>query len=130
MEVASSNRIDINQRPASLSADSLAERYSKEEGTMERRTFIGAVTGASLGLPIGAPGQRICASAKHNANRSWSQFFRDLSSRAFRNHDFGASLRKRAGNSDGARLPAHKPDVAILAPKLAENHTVIFVDLA
>jgi hypothetical protein len=76
---------------------------------MERRTFIGAVTGASLGLLL-----------EHPVNGS---------SRAFRNHDFGASLRKRAGNSDGARLPAHKPDVAILAPKLAENHIVICVDL-
>src|SRR6266481_3885292 len=55
MEVAISNRIDINQRPTALSADSLAECYSQQEGTMERRTFIGAVTGASLGLLLEHP---------------------------------------------------------------------------
>lgn len=60
MEVASSNRIDINQR-ATLSADSLAERHSKEEGTMERRTFIGAVTGVSLGL-LSAIGSAVASS--------------------------------------------------------------------
>ena len=83
---------------------------------MQRRNFLGGLTAASLGLLLedslteGAHAQN---TAQGGTDVAGHAPFQDFSSRGFRKHDIRASLRKRAGNSDGARLPAHKPDVAI-----------------
>jgi hypothetical protein len=83
---------------------------------MERRNFLGALTGASLGILLeGSLTQvRTCSKRRTGWHKLSGQApFEDFSSRGFRKHDFRAPLRKRASHSDGARLPAHKPDVAI-----------------
>src|SRR5580704_12242632 len=50
MDAANSNGIEVNQKSAVRSVLSLAKSYGHEEEAMERRNFLGALTGASLGL--------------------------------------------------------------------------------
>ena len=95
---------------------------------MERRTFLGGLTAASFGVLL-EDSFADPAQTKTGAKFGSPGFFRDVSCGGFRKHNFRAPLWKRTGNSSGARLSAHKLDVAIPEPKLAENHTVICVDL-
>ena len=78
--------------------------------------FLVALTGTSLGVLLKDSFAELATRAKHCTSwrtGSCSRSFRDFSSRGFRKHSIRAPLWKGTGHSDGARLPAHKPDVAI-----------------
>jgi haloacetate dehalogenase len=129
MEAASPDCIDIVQMPASLSARSLAERYLNEEETMERRTFIGAVTGASFGLLLEHPvGALAVAQDTTQAVAGHSSF------KTSQVEVSGNTIFVRRYGTGPAVLMVHGfPRTSLmwrfLAPKFAETHTVICVDL-
>jgi hypothetical protein len=50
MEVATADDIEAGHRDTFLFAPSSCKRHFEDEETMERRTFLNAVTGVSLGL--------------------------------------------------------------------------------
>ena len=83
---------------------------------MERRTFLGALTAASLGVLLEGSFTEFAGAqntTQAGASLGGQSSFEYLSSRDFRKHGIRASLRKGAGCSVGARLSPHKPHVAI-----------------
>jgi haloacetate dehalogenase len=131
MEVVTSNGIEVNEKAALLSARSSAKgRWSEE--VMERRSFLGTFTAASIGALVESSLTQL-ARAEKNAQAS-----------APPTHPFpfensqvqvsGNTIFVRRYGTGPAILVVHGfPRTSLmwrfLAPKLAENHTVICVDL-
>src|SRR5258708_676769 len=108
-----------------------AARWNKEEA-MERRKFLGALTGASLSVPLEGS----------SAERAGAQHPTASSARVARQSSFAPSQVEVAGNTIFVRRYGTGPAILLvhgfprtslmwrfLAPRLAENHTVICVDL-
>src|SRR6266567_5678240 len=106
-------------------------RWNKEEA-MERRKFLGALTGASLSVPLEGS----------SAERAGAQHPTASSARVARQSSFAPSQVEVAGNTVFVRRYGTGPAILLvhgfprtsliwrfLAPRLAENHTVICVDL-
>ena len=114
---------------AFLFAPALAKGHCTEEDTMEGRTFLGALTGAPLGLLLEGAFTEF-ARAQNPAQAVVGQ------------SPFETSQVDISGNTIFVRCYGNGPAVLMvhgfhrtclmwrsLAPKLAENHTVICVDL-
>src|SRR5258708_18668913 len=108
-----------------------AARWNKEEA-MERRKFLGALTGASLSVPLEGS----------SAERAGAQHPTASSARVARQSSFAPSQVEVAGNTVFVRRYGTGPAMLLvhgfprtslmwrfLAPRLAEKHTVICVDL-
>jgi haloacetate dehalogenase len=129
MDVATSSGVVVSQERAGFCALSLAESHSNEEETMERRSFLSALTGLSLGVLLGGPFTEV-AGAQNRAQTGAGQ------------NPFEASQVEVSGNTIFVRRYGKGPAILLvhgfprtslmwrfLAPKLAETHTVICVDL-
>jgi hypothetical protein len=132
MEVATTSRIEVNQKAALLSDLSPTRGHWNEEETeeeaMERRRFLGDLTAASLGVLL---------------ESSFAEPARAQTGAIFANQDsFETSHVEVPGNTVFVRRYGKGPAILLihgfprtslmwrfLAPKLAENHTVICVDL-
>ena len=119
----------ISKTSAVSFAHPLATRHSNEEEAMERRSFLSAVTGASLGFLL---------------EGSFSEFARaqNPGQTAADPGPYETSQVEVSGNTIFVRRYGKGPAILMvhgfprtslmwrfLAPKLAENHTVICVDL-
>jgi haloacetate dehalogenase len=132
MEVAASNGIEFNEKGALLSVLSPAKGDWNEEEAMERRHFLGALTAASLGILLeGALTEFADAESTAQGGTSWGG-----------QAPFESSQVEVSGNTIFVRRYGKGPAILMvhgfprtslmwrfLAPKLAENHTVICVDL-
>src|SRR6202789_4317788 len=106
-----------------------ATRPSNDEEAMERRTFLGAVTSASLGALV--EGSFSESARAQNAAQA------AVAPSAYRTSQVEVSgntiFVRRYGNGPAILLVHGFPRTSLmwrfLAPKLAENHTVICVDL-
>jgi haloacetate dehalogenase len=129
MEVESSSDIEINHKSALSFASSSAGNHSNEEEPMERRTFLSTVTRASLGLLLESSFTEL-SRAQNSSQAESSQ------------SPFEASQVEVSGNTIFVRRYGKGPAILMvhgfprtslmwrfLAPKLADNHTVICVDL-
>ena len=74
MDVATSTAVAVNQERACFCALPLAESHSNEEETMERRTFLSALTGVSLGALLEVPFTEV-AGAQNRAQTGADQVF-------------------------------------------------------
>jgi len=132
MEVATSSGIGVNDNGALLSALSPAKGHWNEEEAMERRNFLGALTAASIGVLFESSLTPL-ARAENDA-RFGAQPTPPI--------PFETSQVEVAGNTIFVRRYGQGPPILMvhgfprtslmwrfLAPKLAENHTVICVDL-
>jgi haloacetate dehalogenase len=132
MEAAISNRTEVNQNGALLSVLSPADGHRTEEEAMERRNFLGALTSASLGILLEgsltefAHAQSIVPGDTSLAGQA-----------AFETSQVEVSgntiFVRRYGKGPAILMVHGFPRTSLmwrfLAPKLAENHTVICVDL-
>ncbi len=128
----SRGKSERHDRESSCHVSSLgAARWNKEEA-MERRKFLGALTGASLSVPLEGS----------SAERAGAQHPTASSARVARQSSFAPSQVEVAGNTVFVRRYGTGPAILLvhgfprtsliwrfLAPRLAENHTVICVDL-
>ena len=96
---------------------------------MERRTFLGTVTGASLGLLWDLRFRELAWAQNAAHVAAGAEAIRDLSSRSFRKRSFRAPLWEGTTILMVHGFPRTSLMWRFLAPKLAENHTVICVDL-
>jgi haloacetate dehalogenase len=129
MEIATSNS---NQEKAVSSAPSRANGHGNQEGIAQRRTFLGALTAASFGAL---------------SEGSFTEFERaqdvaQAGTTSARQGSFETSQIQVSSNTIFVRLYGKGPAILLvhgfprtslmwrfLAPKLAQNHTVICVDL-
>ena len=129
MEVATADDIEAGHRDTFLFAPSSCKRHFEDEETMERRTFLNAVTGVSLGLLWDLASREL----------AWAQ---NAAQAAAGPATFETSQVEISGNTVFVRRYGNGPAILLvhgfprtslmwrfLAPKLAENHTVICVDL-
>jgi haloacetate dehalogenase len=126
MEFTTTSRIEVNQEAALLSAFSPPRGRSTEEETMQRRRFLGGLTATSLGVLLESS---LTAAARAQAEAS-------LAGQGETSHVEvpGNTVFVRHYGKGPAILLVHGfPRTSLmwrfLAPKLAENHTVICVDL-
>jgi haloacetate dehalogenase len=132
MEVATSNGVEVNQKAALSSALSLAKSPWSEEEAMERRNFLGALTAASIGVLFESSLTQL-ARAENNA-RAGARPNPPISFETSQVQVSGNTIFVRRYGTGPAILMVHGfPRTSLmwrfLAPKLAENHTVICVDL-
>jgi haloacetate dehalogenase len=132
MEVASSNGIEVNQKGVLLSALSPAKRPWSEEETMERRSFLGALTAASIGVLFESSLAQL-ARAANNA-RAGAPPTPPIPFETSQVQVSGNTIFVRRYGTGSAILMVHGfPRTSLmwrfLAPTLAENHSVICVDL-
>ena len=119
MEVAVANDIQAANRDRFLFAPSSGKSHFEQEETMERRTFLGAVTGASPGLLWDLPFREL-AWAKNAAQAATGQgTFEASQVEVLGNTIFLASLRKRATILMVHGFPRTSLMWRFLAPKLA-----------
>src|SRR5271155_2029006 len=132
MEVATSSRTEVNGKGALLSVLSPAKGHRNEEEAMERRNFLGALTTASLGILV----KGSFAEFAHSQNIAQSGT--SLTGRAaYKTSEIDVSgntiFVRRYGEGPAVLMVHGFPRTSLmwrfLAPKLAENHTVICVDL-
>jgi haloacetate dehalogenase len=132
MEFTTSNRTEIDQKGALLSALSSGKRHWNEEESMERRRFLGALTGASLG--VFSEGSftelaRAQSDAQSRAQAAGEGSFESTQVEVSGNTIF----LRRYGKGPAILLVHGFPRTSLmwrfLAPKLAADHTVICVDL-
>jgi haloacetate dehalogenase len=133
MEVATSNGIDVNQKAASLSAFSPAKSPWSEEEAMERRNFLGALTAASIGVVLFESSLTRLAREENNAPAG-AQPTPPIPFETSEVQVSGNTIFVRRYGTGPAILMVHGfPRTSLvwrfLAPTLAENHTVICVDL-
>jgi haloacetate dehalogenase len=130
MEVANSNGAEVHPRRM-LPGCSPANSSYREEEIVERRSFLGALTGASLGVLSEAA---FAGSAKaENKVRA----LKSSNEQGFEGSEVQVSGNKifirRYGKGPAILLVHGFPRTSLmwrfLAPKLAEDHTVICVDL-
>jgi haloacetate dehalogenase len=132
MEVATSNGIEANEKGALLSLFSPAKGPWNEEEAMERRNFLGALPAASLGILLeGSLTEFAHAQSTAEGGTSWAGQAPFKTSQV---EISGNTIFVRRGGKGPAILLVHGfPRTSLmwrfLAPKLAENHTVICVDL-
>ena len=129
MEVATADDIEAGHRDTFLFAPSSCKRHFEDEETMERRTFLNAVTGVSLGFLWDLASREL----------AWAQ---NAAQAAAGPGTFETSQVEISGNTVFVRRYGNGPAILLvhgfprtslmwrfLAPKLAENHTVICIDL-
>jgi alpha/beta hydrolase fold len=132
MEVATSNGTEVNEKGALLSVLSPAKGHWNGEEATERRNFLGALTAASLGILLEGSLTEF-ADAPSTAQGGTS-----VAGQA----PFKTSQVEVSGNTIFVRRYGKGPAILMvhgfprtslmwrfLAPKLAENHTVICADL-
>jgi haloacetate dehalogenase len=132
MEVATSNGIEVNQKAALLSALSPAKSPWSEEEAMERRNFLGALTTASIGVLFESSLTQL-GRAENNA-LAGAQPTPPIHFETSQVQVSGNTIFVRRYGTGPAILMVHGfPRTSLmwrfLAPTLAENHTVICVDL-
>lgn len=132
MGVATLTGIEVNQKDTLLPTPSLTKGDWNEEEAMERRTFLGARTAASLGVRL-EDSFAESARAQHTAQAG---------APVAAQSPFETSQVEVSGNTVFVRRYGKGPAILMvhgfprtslmwrsLAPKLADNHTVICVDL-
>jgi pimeloyl-ACP methyl ester carboxylesterase len=129
MEVATADDIEAGHRDTFLFAPSSCKRHFEDEETMERRTFLNAVTGVSLGL-LWDLASRELAWAQNAAQAAAGPATFETSQVEISGNTVFV---RRYGNGPATLLVHGFPRTSLmwrfLAPKLAENHTVICIDL-
>jgi haloacetate dehalogenase len=132
MQFPTSKGPEANQKPGLLSSLSPAKSPLSEEEGMERRNFIGALTSASIGVMFESSLTQL-ARAENNER---------IDAQATPPNSFKTSQIQVSGNTIFVRSYGKGPGILMvhgfprtslmwrfLAPKLAENHTVICADL-
>jgi haloacetate dehalogenase len=132
MEVATSNSAEFNEQGALWSDHTPAITPWNEEKAMERRNFLGALTAASMGVLFESSFLQQ-ARAVQNA-RSGAQLAPPIPFETSRVEVAGNTIFVRRYGEGPAVLMVHGfPRTSLmwrfLAPRLAENHTVICADL-
>jgi haloacetate dehalogenase len=132
MEVPTSNGTGVNQRAALLASLFPAKNLRSEEEAMERRNFLGALTAASIDILFESSLTQL-ARAENN-ERIGGLPTHPISFETSRVQVSGNTIFVRRYGMGPAILMVHGfPRTSLmwrfLAPKLAENHTVICVDL-
>jgi haloacetate dehalogenase len=132
MEVATSNHIELNEKGAFLSVPPSAKGRWNEEEAMERRNFLGAFTAASVGILLEGSLTEL-AHAQSTAQGGIS-LAGQLPFETSKVEVSGNTIFVRRYGKGPAILMVHGfPRTSLmwrfLAPKLAENHTVICIDL-
>jgi haloacetate dehalogenase len=132
MKVATSIGVEVNQKATSLSALSPAKSSSIEDEAMERRNFLGAFAAASLGVLFESSLTRL-AQAQDNV-RAGALPTPIIPFETSQVQVSGNTILVRRYGTGPAILMVHGfPRTSLmwrfLAPALAENHTVICVDL-
>jgi len=132
MEVPTSNVIEINDKGALLSLLSPAKSYWNEKEPVERRGLLEALTGGSLGIFLegslteGTPAE---STTLGGANLAVQPRFETTQVNVSGNTIFV----RRYGKGPPILMVHGFPRTSLmwrfLAPKLAENHTVLCVDL-
>jgi haloacetate dehalogenase len=132
MQVMTSNRVMDSRNESLLSTHYLARGFGNEEEAVERRTFLGALTAAPLGVLIEgslSESARAESTAQPRVNSAGQTPFETSEVAVSENTVFV----RRYGNGPGILLVHGFPRTSLmwrfLAPKLAEKHTVICVDL-
>jgi haloacetate dehalogenase len=132
MEVGTSNGIEVNQKAALLSAFSAAKSPWSEVEAMERRNFLGALTAASFGVLLESSLTQLARGedkARPSAQPTPPIPFETSQVRVSGNTNFV----RRYGTGPAILMVHGFPRTSLmwrfLAPTLAENHTVICVDL-
>jgi len=133
MEVATSNGIEVNPNDMSLPAHSLANGQRSEEEAMKRRMFLGALTGTSLGILLETSFTELVPAQNNDA---------PVDANVAGQSPFDTSHVEVSGNEVFVRRYGKGPAILMvhgfprtslmwrfLAPRLAETHTVICVDL-
>jgi haloacetate dehalogenase len=132
MEVATSNGIEANEKATLLSVPSPAKDRWNEGAGMERRNFLGALTRASLGILMEGSLTEF-ANAQGTA-QGGANLAGQAPTKISKVEVLGNTIFVRRYGTGPAILMVHGfPRTSLmwrfLAPKLAENHTVICVDL-
>jgi len=128
MEVATSN----GQEAALLSAVPSANSPWSEEEAMERRNFLGAFTAASIGVLFESSRARLAQA--ENGAQAGAPTTPEVPFQTSQVQISGNTIFLRRYGTGPAILMVHGfPRTSLmwrfLAPRLAENHTVICVDL-
>jgi haloacetate dehalogenase len=131
MEAATAWAIGVNQRADSSAALSPAKITGKEEDRMERRNFLGALSAASIGVLFESS---LTRSAGAEDSPQGAQATPPIPAETSQVQLSGNTIFVRRYGTGPAILLVHGfPRTGLmwrfLAPKLAENHTVICVDL-
>jgi haloacetate dehalogenase len=132
MDVATSSGIAVNENRALVPVPSPAKDRWNEQEEMERRNFLGALTGASLGMLL--EGSLTDFAHAQSAEQDGKGLAGEASAKTSRVEVSGNPIFVRRYGNGPAILMVHGfPRTSLmwrfLAPKLAENHTVICVDL-
>jgi haloacetate dehalogenase len=134
MEVATSNRVEVevNEKGTSLSVPSPAKAHGNEGEAMERRNFLGTLTAASLGILLESSLTEFAHA--QNTARGGTRLAGQAPFQTSQVEVSGNTIFVRRYGKGPAILMVHGfPRTSLmwrfLAPKLAENHTMICVDL-
>jgi haloacetate dehalogenase len=132
MEAATSDGTGANENGVLLSVPSPAKDRWDEEQEMERRNFLGALTGASLGILLeGSLTEFAHAQSGAQGGTSLAGQAPPMTSQV--EVSGNTIFVRRYGNGPAILLVHGFPRTSLmwrfLAPKLAENHTVICADL-
>jgi haloacetate dehalogenase len=132
MEVSTSNGIEVNHKGASLSVHTPERGHWNEEESMQRRNFLGALTTASLGMLLNGSLNELAHA--QNMAQGGTSLTGQVAFETSQVEVSGNTIFVRRYGKGPAILMVHGfPRTSLmwrlLAPKLAENHTVICVDL-
>jgi haloacetate dehalogenase len=132
MEVATSTGAEVNEKGAIPSVLSRAKVHWNEDEIMERRSFLGALSAASLGILLDGSVSEF-ARAQDTVRGGTSSAGQVPFNTSEVEVSGNTIFLRRYGKGPAILLVHGFPRTSLmwrfLAPKLAENHTVICVDL-